>query len=367
MYKCDKCGKEFSSKKLLDIHKEKLCHAIFKKGKVTRYYTQKSPRLVSGFIKLAKAGDEEALEWIIEHYTPFISRFADNWIESRGLESFEKEDLMQIGYIALLKCLKSEENFTTRIFFYLLAEFNENYAYSGRIIKVPRHIYENFNNPENKDILNNTEVILANNIDGAFSYNYDMYFDYTDVIAAMEKACSKKEMTVLYYRFIKNETLDQVGSRFGLTRERIRQIENKAIRKTRLHYFHPNLKREECTINDISMDNVDLKEPDVSRKTNVSKKKCYYNTSSRRKPTLEQLKEACRTFPNDYDHMWFNKSPHKDHRDNAIGYYRANEKCCFDLYIKKDGVVNVIYRSFKEEDVLNMILNTLRNEYINKL
>lgn len=58
------------------------------------------------------------------------------------------------------------------------------------------------------------------------------------------KSLSDREAAVLKMRFgLKGEkplTLEQVGQKFGVTRERIRQIESKALRKLR----HPSRRRK---------------------------------------------------------------------------------------------------------------------------
>ena len=60
--------------------------------------------------------------------------------------------------------------------------------------------------------------------------------------AAMEHLLTPREMEVLKVRFGFNKSedkdlsLDKVGERFGVSRERIRQIENKALRKLRRPY-----------------------------------------------------------------------------------------------------------------------------------
>jgi len=45
------------------------------------------------------------------------------------------------------------------------------------------------------------------------------------------KTLTQREQDVLYYRFWEELTLEQTGEKFNLSRERIRQIQFKAIRK----------------------------------------------------------------------------------------------------------------------------------------
>ena len=52
----------------------------------------------------------------------------------------------------------------------------------------------------------------------------------------MVKALTQREQKVLEQRFIHDKTLDEVGQEMGVNRERVRQIEKKAIRKMR----HPS-------------------------------------------------------------------------------------------------------------------------------
>jgi len=63
-------------------------------------------------------------------------------------------------------------------------------------------------------------------------------------IEDMLEALSIREREVLYFRFGLEDghsyTLEEVGRKFGVTRERIRQIEAKALRKLR----HPSRSRK---------------------------------------------------------------------------------------------------------------------------
>ena len=49
----------------------------------------------------------------------------------------------------------------------------------------------------------------------------------------IERTLTEKERFVIIRRFYHGETLECVGKKMGLTRERVRQLENKAIRKLR--------------------------------------------------------------------------------------------------------------------------------------
>ena len=58
----------------------------------------------------------------------------------------------------------------------------------------------------------------------------------TDVAAAKEELNKALEASKVQLEAIKAKTLEEIGKVFGVTRERIRQIEAKAIRKLR----HPS-------------------------------------------------------------------------------------------------------------------------------
>ena len=59
----------------------------------------------------------------------------------------------------------------------------------------------------------------------------------TDMLQEMVKTLDEREATILRFRFGldggKERTLEEVGEKFGVTRERVRQIQNSALRKLR--------------------------------------------------------------------------------------------------------------------------------------
>lgn len=61
----------------------------------------------------------------------------------------------------------------------------------------------------------------------------------TDILAKLSSTFSDRELTILQRRFGLGETLEVIGNHLGVSRERIRQMENKLVTET-LEY----LKRE---------------------------------------------------------------------------------------------------------------------------
>ena len=72
---------------------------------------------------------------------------------------------------------------------------------------------------------------------------YDVNFDKTikyDFISESIDSLIKKERIVISMRFFQERCLDDVAAHLGVTRERVRQIEAKAIRKLR-HPHHADV------------------------------------------------------------------------------------------------------------------------------
>ena len=89
-----------------------------------------------------------------------------------------------------------------------------------------------------KDINSVYPLNLINDIYDEFDGDWD--YSVKQIKKVMHERLTDRELTVLELRNGRNMTLEDVGKEFGVTRERIRQVEQKAIRKLR----HPaNLKR----------------------------------------------------------------------------------------------------------------------------
>ena len=66
--------------------------------------------------------------------------------------------------------------------------------------------------------------------------NADTISDFNGSVEYVLHTLSERERTVLKYRFVDLMTYEEVGKLYNITRERIRQVEAKALRKLR----HPN-------------------------------------------------------------------------------------------------------------------------------
>jgi RNA polymerase primary sigma factor len=85
------------------------------------------------------------------------------------------------------------------------------------------------------DSNNFSEIVQDENADTPYEQLEDK--TVTDMLQEMVKTLDPREATILRYRFGLDggaeKTLEEVGARFGVTRERVRQIQNIALNKLR--------------------------------------------------------------------------------------------------------------------------------------
>ena len=113
------------------------------------------------------------------------------------------------------------------------------------------------------------------------SYADDLYERLYNILITL----TKRETSVLYYRFGENLTLDQTKKIFNVTRERIRQVEAKALRKIRHPCRSRNIRDFVDAYNSGTFYNIYIDKPESVSGSNdflkIFKEACNYLTENK--------------------------------------------------------------------------------------
>jgi RNA polymerase primary sigma factor len=217
-------------------------------------------------------GDMEARERMINSNLRLVRWVASKYI-NRGLSIF---DLIQEGNIGLIKAVEHFKpnrgiRFSTYATLWVKRSIERALANYSRTIRLPVHISSDLNrfawvaksllqelarDPTDEEIAErmkvNVEYVqkLRGIVKKTYPINGSLRDEHSDELFGLFEDIERSnqvsswlelltdvERTVIIFRFGLNDedtlTLESIGKRFGVTRERIRQIEAKAIEKLR--------------------------------------------------------------------------------------------------------------------------------------
>ena len=199
---------------------------------------------------MAKSGDSKALDYLLQRSEEQISNIAVSVLEKYNGGIIDKDDLMQVGRITIIKAVNNNIDYD----YHISTAFNNSIkqamlleiAHHGYKIKyTKRQIIRKFNEYYDADDISNDIYDRINYIYNKYAipesnYTNDLLKNFVDEY--IEEALSKlteREKDILRKRFYDGLFLDEIGKDYGVQRERIRQIEAKALRKLR----HPAISR----------------------------------------------------------------------------------------------------------------------------
>ena len=222
-------------------------------------------------IKRYQNGEKIAAEELLRENYGFIrKKTSDYYYIWKDCRCFDNDDVISCAMIGFLKAAKKcifDENtaFLSYADFYIFREL-QHLRVLDNPIHIPTRIWEDYRNGrllENNeplfdrvkkatdDLINLDDILLEDpclysvTFDDDFAMDYsesipnnslspEELAEYNESVKELSEAVStltQREQTILYLRFCKNMTYQAVGKEFNLTRERIRQIEQKSILK----------------------------------------------------------------------------------------------------------------------------------------
>lgn len=240
---------------------------------------------------LAQQGNQQALERLCINNSRLVAKCATTALKYMGSAKLDYDDLYQAGMMGLIEGINRFDptlgySFSTYVIYWIRQKITREIDDTGYTIRIPVHMMEvirkvrrlygssaiqELDSEERKKKIAEECGVSINKVEEClsllqyvirpidldvrvgedndssildivpFEYCLESPEEYVnnqelkEVINSVLKLLTPRERKVLQFRFGlidgKNRTLEEVGKEFGVTRERIRQIEAKALRK----------------------------------------------------------------------------------------------------------------------------------------
>lgn len=193
-------------------------------------------------VELYQKGDEEALNKLLMANKGLLYKIAYKIKLLTMKDHIDVEDLIQEGYLALI--INANTFDTTKGFKFT------TYAFKGVYQRMYRFIYGTSSREKGNAKLNdctslntpigeNNDMELEDTLEDPTDFMEEverkLYIDklHQDLLIAMNEVNTPQEIKALKYRYINNKTYEEIGALLGVSRNRARDIEARALRQLR--------------------------------------------------------------------------------------------------------------------------------------
>lgn len=204
-------------------------------------------KLNNDIIEQARNGNSDALEKIYNHYFELINKIIDYLHTKYDNYLLEDDDLRQVAYFGIIKCLQSNTNFYKTIYWNILNAIQRELMNNGRSVRIPISVWEKYyridninddtSNKTNSEFIERTRPIDINELDIYTTYdNIKIVEDniYKNQIAeqlsySIKSILTEKEYKVITLYYFERKSMKEIAMELNLSRNRIGQIKNKAL------------------------------------------------------------------------------------------------------------------------------------------
>lgn len=184
-------------------------------------------------------------EQMITQNIPLVVHIAKGYC-GKGVDF---DDLVSEGSLGLMQAVDrfdpSLGKFSTYAVFWIRQKLNRALSNHSRTIRLPCYVVTALNKagwqPEGNKTLEHAASVRCESLDSeeareVAAPNKDDKPEQT-VLAALQDALftlPKRDRYIISQRFFQDKTLEEVGTQLGLTRERVRQLQNRALKRLRI-------------------------------------------------------------------------------------------------------------------------------------